>query len=98
MLARSLIPKGHCILSFDLVAEDAFVLEADVCEKIPLPGIEADLADGDQGQVVDVCVCALSLMSLDWIYCIRETWRILRAGLVLGSCSISSLLNAYVVA
>ena len=78
-LARTLVPKGFCVLSFDLVSDGAYILEADVCEKIPLPGME-DSADDNHGQIVDVCVCALSLMSLDWINCIRETWRVLRLG------------------
>jgi ribosomal RNA-processing protein 8 len=77
-LARTLVPKGFCVLSFDLVA-DTYVLEANVCERIPLPGTE-DSLDDNPAQVVDVCVCALSLMSLDWIRCIREAWRVLRLG------------------
>ncbi|KAF8591469.1 hypothetical protein K439DRAFT_1626864 [Ramaria rubella] len=78
-LARTLVPKGYCVLSFDLVPDNEYVLEADVCKRIPLPGKE-DLEDESHAQIVDVCVCALSLMSLDWIQCIRETWRILRLG------------------
>lgn len=78
-LARALVPKGYCVLSFDLVSDGAYILEADVCQRIPLPGVE-DSADDHQGQIVDVCICALSLMSLDWINCIREAWRVLRSG------------------
>lgn len=77
-LARTLVPKGYCVLSFDLVSDGAYVLEADVCKRIPLPGME-DSTD-DNGQIVDVCVCALSLMSLDWVNCVREAWRVLRLG------------------
>jgi ribosomal RNA-processing protein 8 len=69
------------VLSFDLVSDGAFVIEADACQKIPLPGSEG----GDSGisvgeaQVVDVVVCALSLMNTNWPTCIREAWRVLRA-------------------
>ncbi|KAJ6629124.1 methyltransferase-domain-containing protein [Mycena sp. CBHHK59/15] len=79
-MARSLVPKGLNVLSFDLVSDGVFVVEADICEKIPLPGSEAaegDKSDG-QGQVVDVVVCALSLMGTNWTNCIREAWRILK--------------------
>ncbi|KAJ7095255.1 methyltransferase-domain-containing protein [Mycena belliarum] len=79
-MARSLIPKGLNILSFDLVSDGMFVVEADICDRIPLPGSEAtegEKSDG-QGQVVDVVVCALSLMGTNWTNCIREAWRILR--------------------
>jgi hypothetical protein len=79
-MARSLIPKGLNVLSFDLVSDGVFVVEADICEKIPLPGSEAN--DGEkssgQGQVVDIVVCALSLMGTNWTTCIREAWRILK--------------------
>ncbi|KAJ7283778.1 putative uracil phosphoribosyltransferase [Mycena rebaudengoi] len=79
-MARSLIPKGLNVLSFDLVSDGVFVVEADICEKIPLPGSEAN--DGEkssgQGQVVDIVVCALSLMGTNWTNCIREAWRILK--------------------
>ncbi|KAJ7699947.1 uracil phosphoribosyltransferase-domain-containing protein [Mycena rosella] len=79
-MARSLIPKGLNVLSFDLVSDGMFVVEADICDKIPLPGSEApegEKSDG-QGQVVDVVVCALSLMGTNWTNCIREAWRILK--------------------
>ncbi|KAJ7086760.1 methyltransferase-domain-containing protein [Mycena epipterygia] len=79
-MARSLTPKGLNVLSFDLVSDGTFVIETDICVKIPLPGSEA--ADGEksesQGQVVDVVVCALSLMGTNWTNCIREAWRILK--------------------
>ncbi|KAJ6599197.1 putative uracil phosphoribosyltransferase [Mycena vulgaris] len=79
-MARSLTPKGLNVLSFDLVSDGMFVVEADICHKIPLPGSE--LAEGEksdgQGQVVDVVVCALSLMGTNWTNCIREAWRILK--------------------
>ncbi|KAF8529078.1 methyltransferase-domain-containing protein [Hysterangium stoloniferum] len=73
-LARTLVPKGYTVLSYDLVRTGPYILEADVCQRIPLPGSEGS----NEGQIVDVCICALSLMSLDWIKCIRESWRILK--------------------
>ncbi|KAF8222744.1 hypothetical protein L208DRAFT_1320823 [Tricholoma matsutake] len=79
-MARALIPKGMTVLSFDLVSDGAFVVEADICTKIPLPGsegTEGGKLDGE-GSVVDVAVCALSLMGTNWPSCLRETWRILK--------------------
>ncbi|KAJ6509909.1 methyltransferase-domain-containing protein [Mycena vitilis] len=79
-MARSLTPKGLNVLSFDLVSDGVFVIEADTCDKIPLPGSEPaedEKSDG-KGQVVDVVVCALSLMGTNWTNCIREAWRILK--------------------
>ncbi|KAJ6539216.1 ribosomal RNA-processing protein 8 [Mycena capillaripes] len=79
-MARSLIPQGLNVLSFDLVSDGVFVVEADICDKIPLPGSESaegEKSDG-KGQVVDVVVCALSLMGTNWTNCIREAWRILK--------------------
>ncbi|GJJ07515.1 hypothetical protein Clacol_001717 [Clathrus columnatus] len=73
-LAKSLIPKGICVLSYDLVRCPPYVIEADICQWIPLPGSE----HSDEGHVVDVCVCALSLMGTNWVGCIRECWRILK--------------------
>ncbi|TFY80820.1 hypothetical protein EWM64_g3198 [Hericium alpestre] len=83
-LARALVPKGFTVLSFDLVSDGSFIIEADIFGRLPLPGAE----DGDDdeetaegvGQVVDVVVCALSLMGTNWPNCIREAWRILRPG------------------
>nr|GAT54016.1 uracil phosphoribosyltransferase [Mycena chlorophos] len=79
-MARTLTPKGFNVLSFDLVSDGVFVVEADICSRIPLPGSEpsaGEKSSGD-GQVVDVVVCALSLMGTNWIGCLREAWRILR--------------------
>ena len=73
-LARALVPPGLAVLSFDLVPDRAFVVEADTCARVPLPGSE----DADEGAVVDVVVCALSLMGTNWPGCVREAWRILR--------------------
>lgn len=49
--------------------------EADICDKIPLPGNE----DANGAQIADVCVCALSLMSTNWIRCIKEARRVLKS-------------------
>ncbi|TFY69605.1 hypothetical protein EVG20_g3067 [Dentipellis fragilis] len=83
-LARALIPKGFTVLSFDLVSDGPFIIEADIFGKLPLPGSESS-EEGDEtvegcGQVVDVVVCALSLMGTNWPKCMREAWRILRPG------------------
>ncbi|KAI0751493.1 methyltransferase-domain-containing protein [Daedaleopsis nitida] len=82
-LARALLPKGITILSFDLVSDNTYVVEADTCARVPLPGSEPSPDSGSsegEGQVVDVVVCALSLMGTNWPGCIREAWRILRSG------------------
>ncbi|KAG7449356.1 uncharacterized protein BT62DRAFT_679465 [Guyanagaster necrorhizus] len=80
-VAHALLPKGFTVLSFDLVSTNAFVVEADICNKLPLPGSEPlhDKGDG-QGHTVDVVICALSLMGVNWPNCIREAWRVLRPG------------------
>ncbi|TBU49052.1 methyltransferase-domain-containing protein [Dichomitus squalens] len=77
-LARALVPKGMSVLSFDLRSDDAYVIEADICSRIPLPGSEPSAEGEGEAQVVDVVVCALSLMGTNWPVCIREAWRILR--------------------
>jgi ribosomal RNA-processing protein 8 len=81
-LAKVLAPKGFTALSFDLVSDGAYVIEADICSKIPLPGSEGEhgVESNGHGQVVDVVVCALSLMGTNWPGTIREAWRILSAG------------------
>lgn len=81
-LAAGLLPKGISVISFDLVSDGKFVVEADICEKIPLPGSEDSGMEksSGEGQVIDVVVCALSLMGLNWVNCIREAWRILKPG------------------
>ena len=73
-LAKSLASKGFKVLSYDLVSDNEWVIEADICHKLPLPGKE----DVDNAQIIDVCVCALSLMSTNWIRCIREARRVLK--------------------
>ncbi|KAG8896133.1 25S rRNA (adenine645-N1)-methyltransferase [Tulasnella sp. 408] len=72
-LAKALIPKGYNVLSFDIVSDGEWVIEADICDKVPLPGSEVG-----GGRIVDVVICALSLMSTNWPQCIRETRRILK--------------------
>ncbi|KAH7916100.1 methyltransferase-domain-containing protein [Hygrophoropsis aurantiaca] len=81
-LARGLQAKKINVLSFDLISDNAFVVEADICSKIPLPGSEPSSGPKSEGeaQVIDVVVCALSLMGTNWPNCIREAWRILKSG------------------
>lgn len=66
------------MLSFDLQSDKCWVIEADICSNIPLPGSEEE--ENEDGTVVDVVICALSLMSVNWVGCIREAWRILKMG------------------
>lgn len=77
-IAKRLVPKGYTVLSYDLKSDGHYIIEADICQKIPLPGSETDIKNG--GQIVDVVICALSLMSTNWVSCIREAWRILKVG------------------
>ncbi|KAH9951842.1 methyltransferase-domain-containing protein [Amylocystis lapponica] len=80
-LARELLPKGLTVLSFDLVSDDTYVIEADTCVRIPLPGsegVEGEDPTAGVGHVVDVAVCALSLMGTNWPQCVREAWRVLK--------------------
>ncbi|KAG9126073.1 25S rRNA (adenine645-N1)-methyltransferase [Ceratobasidium sp. 392] len=49
-LAKVLVPDGLNVLSFDLVSDGAWVAEADICTKIPLPGSEKD-SEGGQAVV-----------------------------------------------
>ena len=79
-LGRALIPKGLNVISFDLVSDDPAVVEADICTRLPLPGSEQE--GEDSLATIDVAVCALSLMSTNWVGCIREAWRVLRTGYV----------------
>jgi len=80
-LARTMIPQGMIVLSFDLVSDGVFVTEADICDKIPLPGSDGDPDEksSGEGQVADVVICALSLMGTNWPNCLREAWRVLKA-------------------
>ena len=90
-LAQALIPKSINVISFDLISTNPFVTATDICDTLPLPGSEGTSSDantsGDErdssaagSQIVDVVVCSLSLMSTNWIKCIREACRILRPG------------------
>lgn len=83
-LAKKLLTTGISVISFDLISTTGYVVEADICDRIPLPGSEGSNKDKTtgEGQVVDVVVCALSLMGVNWPNCIREAWRILKAGCV----------------
>ncbi|CAE6442189.1 unnamed protein product [Rhizoctonia solani] len=76
-LAKTLVPQGLNVFSFDLVSDNKWVVEADICTRIPLPGSEDAQCDG---AIADACVCSLSLMSTNWIGCAREAWRVLRIG------------------
>jgi len=77
-LAKALVPKGFSVISFDLVSDGAFVVEADICKHLPLPGCESSKSREVGGQIVDVVVCSLSLMNTNWVGCVREAWRILK--------------------
>ncbi|XP_006460208.1 hypothetical protein AGABI2DRAFT_191974 [Agaricus bisporus var. bisporus H97] len=79
-LAKALTPRGLNVVSYDLVSDREYVIEADVSDRIPLPGSEGSGREKTIGsaQVVDVVVCALSLMGTNWPMCLREAWRILK--------------------
>lgn len=72
-LAKKLVPQGFSVLSFDLVSDGEYVVEADICSPLPLPGKQTG-----GGRIVDVVVCALSLMSTNWPECLKEARRVLR--------------------
>lgn len=81
-IAKGLSDKGVAVLSYDLVSDHKYVIEADICDTVPLPGSEGagrGKSTGE-GQVVDAVVCSLSLMGVNWLNCIREAWRILKSG------------------
>lgn len=78
------MPQGVNVLSYDLVPDGVYVIEADICASIPLPGSEPDEGTGE-GHIVDVAVFALSLMGSNWPKGIREAWRILKPAYVLFS-------------
>ncbi|KAG7097109.1 hypothetical protein E1B28_004488 [Marasmius oreades] len=79
-IARNLVPEGMSVLSFDFKSDNSFVIETDICGKLPLPGSEG--IDGrpshGEGHIVDVVVFSLSLMGTNWPKSIREAWRILK--------------------
>ncbi|KAG6327658.1 hypothetical protein ID866_11431, partial [Astraeus odoratus] len=55
-LAKALHPKNLIVLSFDLLSDGRFVVEADVCSRLPLPGSGPSSTGRNEGeaQVVDV--------------------------------------------
>lgn len=80
-IARNLIPEGMSVLSYDLKSDNPFVVETDICGKLPLPGsegVDGRLSNGE-GHIVDVVVFSLSLMGTNWPTSIREAWRILKS-------------------
>ncbi|KIK65394.1 hypothetical protein GYMLUDRAFT_219386 [Collybiopsis luxurians FD-317 M1] len=79
-IARVLLPKGISVLSFDLVSNNPYVVAADICGTLPLPGSEGTESSTSDGEahIVDVVVFSLSLMSKNWPQSIREAWRILK--------------------
>ncbi|THV08691.1 hypothetical protein K435DRAFT_740991 [Dendrothele bispora CBS 962.96] len=79
-IAQNLVPKGMSVLSFDLISNNSFVVAADICNRVPLPGGEGKEGEksGGTGQVVDVVVFSLSLMGTNWPTSVREAWRILK--------------------
>ena len=89
-LAKALVPKGYNVLSYDLVSTDAWVVEVDMCARLPLPGSEDGGESGGYGQIVDVVVCSLSLMNTNWLHSIREARRVLKKkwGAPLHSCKL----------
>jgi ribosomal RNA-processing protein 8 len=95
------VPKGLVVLSYDLVSDGEWVVDADVCARVPLPGSDGPEGDGSEkgkggvnAQVVDVVVCALSLMSTNWVGTVREAWRILKLKYVVLS-SITTQYNNF---
>ncbi|WWD04935.1 hypothetical protein V865_003006 [Kwoniella europaea PYCC6329] len=95
-LARALVPQGKVVLSYDLVGDSGWVIQADFLEQIPLPGrpggvdIGASVdeqapkkkgkRDEKASEVVDVVVCCLSLMGKNWVGGIAEACRVLKQG------------------
>lgn len=90
-LAKTLVPQGFKVLSYDLVG-DAWVTECDYCSGIPLPGSEdVELGAVEDSRIVDGAVCCLSLMGRNWMQGVREIARVLQDGSV---CCFSSILPA----
>ncbi|WVQ96742.1 hypothetical protein IAU59_003849 [Kwoniella sp. CBS 9459] len=118
-LARALVPQGKVVLSYDLVGDSGWVVEADFLEKVPLPGRPGGLthiggsedgskkskkgkgggggggakgrnASADASEIVDVVVCCLSLMGVNWVGGIAEACRILKQGGTLQVAEVTS--------
>ena len=71
--AKAAKMKQLKVVSFDLVSQSSYVVEAE-CSSVPLPGGVAG------GEIVDAVVCCLSLMGTDWIRMLREARRVLKEG------------------
>ncbi|OCF72872.1 hypothetical protein I204_06101 [Kwoniella mangroviensis CBS 8886] len=80
-LARTLVPQGKVVLSYDLISE-GWVIQSDFLEQIPLPekGKKKSKRDEKASEVVDVVVCCLSLMGKNWVGGIAEACRVLKQG------------------
>ncbi|GAA5983205.1 hypothetical protein JCM10908_000195 [Rhodotorula pacifica] len=86
--AKAAKMKHLKVVSFDLVSQSSYVVEAE-CSSVPLPGGTAG------GEIVDAVVCCLSLMGTDWIRMIREARRVLREGGVLKIAEVSSRFTSF---
>ncbi|KAJ3549532.1 hypothetical protein NMY22_g851 [Coprinellus aureogranulatus] len=55
-LARCLVPEGMAVLSYDLVSDGMYVVEADACKGIPLPGSgpTTELPMGEAAALMDI--------------------------------------------
>ena len=62
-------------------------VDVDMCLDETHEGSEVENEDDVSAQVVDVVVCALSLMSTNWVGCVREAWRVLKTRFVFGQFS-----------
>ncbi|GAA6062730.1 hypothetical protein JCM10212_005933 [Sporobolomyces blumeae] len=77
--------KALKVLSFDLVSQNPYVVEAE-CSSVPLPGSPFAI----EGQMVDAVVCCLSLMGTDWINMVREARRVLKENGILSIAEVTS--------
>lgn len=81
-LARTLVPLGFTVLSYDLVEEEPYIIKAQCTKRLPLPGLSNGKEDTAEGAVVDCVVCCLSLMGSDWLGMIKEARRVMKMGYV----------------
>ncbi|KAL4399321.1 25S rRNA (adenine645-N1)-methyltransferase [Malassezia pachydermatis] len=102
-LAKTLVPKGFHVLSYDLVdTPDGWVRGLDVAAigSIPLPGYLAplglvwDASPPTSPAMVDIVVFCLSLMGTNWVDMITEAWRILKPHGELVIAEVTSRLGA----